>query len=784
MADITIAQVREKYPQYSDMSDAQLADALHAKFYSDMDRGEFNKKIGLSTEQARAPEPVEEGWLQNAALKGGKFVSSLAAEGAGMIGGARVGAQMGAAAPPYGPIIGGILGAGLGYGAAKGAERVAGGEPVDYKTPLEGMAYEMGGQSVGYGIGKAWGAVANRILPKRDPELVAVYKKFGITPRPTEVSPTSKTATIMESALGYHPISGDIAVENSIQRMEQYNHIYKQLTERGAPTKDLHEIGHKIKQEAGEFIKKYVAAGDEEVSKLTTKFMDQMGVPQPSTLSLKYGTGNLIKQRLEDTRTAMHNDTKAKYGVVDELLGDAKKTKMPVSENTSAIAENLFREEMAKAPSKRDGSVLSTLQDFRKVNVKEAYLKTLDADSAGFFDKMSPAAQKQILDEFAKTVKPKSYTWEGMKGTVSELKETNRKIFHREGFATNEVRVNQSIIDAIEADMENFAARQGEDVWGAYKAAKAASYKEHDLFDKDVLGIMELSGEQLVKKLTDSPIDFLNQVRKIGGDETIGAIKSLYLKDTFEKSLDKAGKLDPTKFMSNLRKLGQDKLNAIIPQEQQALLDAYTKKLNLVSERFFGANRANELELLDVITGTSNEAVARYIINSKNRNVITYAKNIFSPERLLEVQEQAVLQTLATSPQGNFMPSKAARNFFANEKNLKALLPEEVFTDLKGFVKMAGNDKRVEALATNASHTGQVLIGHSMFTHPLTAIKTMGLSWALAKIYFNDGARTLFVKALKYPANHPQAIADFTKAWSLAIGNVLTQQDIPEGIGL
>lgn len=44
----TIAEIREKYPQYSDMPDAALADALHSKFYSDMPKTDFYAKIGLS----------------------------------------------------------------------------------------------------------------------------------------------------------------------------------------------------------------------------------------------------------------------------------------------------------------------------------------------------------------------------------------------------------------------------------------------------------------------------------------------------------------------------------------------------------------------------------------------------------------------------------------------------------------------------------------------------------------------------------------------------------------
>lgn len=43
----SIADIRAKYPQYKDLSDQQLADALHAKFYSDMPVDQFYAKIGL-----------------------------------------------------------------------------------------------------------------------------------------------------------------------------------------------------------------------------------------------------------------------------------------------------------------------------------------------------------------------------------------------------------------------------------------------------------------------------------------------------------------------------------------------------------------------------------------------------------------------------------------------------------------------------------------------------------------------------------------------------------------
>lgn len=56
----TIAQIREQYPQYSDMSDAALASALYQKFYSDIPRAEFDAKVGLKAAPVKAVPTTEE----------------------------------------------------------------------------------------------------------------------------------------------------------------------------------------------------------------------------------------------------------------------------------------------------------------------------------------------------------------------------------------------------------------------------------------------------------------------------------------------------------------------------------------------------------------------------------------------------------------------------------------------------------------------------------------------------------------------------------------------------
>ena len=44
----TIANIRQQYPQYEDVPDVELADALHQKFYSDIPKIDFYKSINLT----------------------------------------------------------------------------------------------------------------------------------------------------------------------------------------------------------------------------------------------------------------------------------------------------------------------------------------------------------------------------------------------------------------------------------------------------------------------------------------------------------------------------------------------------------------------------------------------------------------------------------------------------------------------------------------------------------------------------------------------------------------
>lgn len=58
---LSIKEIRQKYPDYEDLSDEQLVDALHSKHYSDMPKEEFHAKIGFNQ-----PQQKSKGFLRNA----------------------------------------------------------------------------------------------------------------------------------------------------------------------------------------------------------------------------------------------------------------------------------------------------------------------------------------------------------------------------------------------------------------------------------------------------------------------------------------------------------------------------------------------------------------------------------------------------------------------------------------------------------------------------------------------------------------------------------------------
>lgn len=104
---MNIAEIRQKYPQYEDLSDDELTQALHKKFYADMPYDEFAAKVGgppavdqsvldprdSPAASGRYPKPDPTQWQKflaspgGGALRGGKDLWDAAAQMLSRLGG-------------------------------------------------------------------------------------------------------------------------------------------------------------------------------------------------------------------------------------------------------------------------------------------------------------------------------------------------------------------------------------------------------------------------------------------------------------------------------------------------------------------------------------------------------------------------------------------------------------------------------------------------------------------------------------------------------------------------
>jgi hypothetical protein len=198
-----ISEIRQQYPQYKDLSDRELADALHDKFYPDMELGDFYERVGLtkkgigaavgkgieslvssgrtaigaltgSAEEAAEAglkrgedigtryaeqvslEKVKKAYEKDGVLSAaGEAISQIPAalaeqapNLAATLGTARAGAALGSFAGPAGTVIGGLAGAALpsliqqfgGNIERQATEQKARGEPIKIDTTAAGAA--------------------------------------------------------------------------------------------------------------------------------------------------------------------------------------------------------------------------------------------------------------------------------------------------------------------------------------------------------------------------------------------------------------------------------------------------------------------------------------------------------------------------------------------------------------------------------------------------------------------------------------------------------------------
>jgi hypothetical protein len=182
---MNIAQIRAKYPQYNDLSDKQLADALHGKFYSDLPIQDYYKRIGFAPETTVLGQvkefgkgliPGAVGLVEQAAIG----ASALLPEETEKAAREKIASIAGAAKAPFAAAPGYEESVGRKFGQAVGST-----VPFLAAGPL-GLAGRLG--AVGLGVGAGAGEARTRAEESgATAEQRATATALGIAPGALEV---------------------------------------------------------------------------------------------------------------------------------------------------------------------------------------------------------------------------------------------------------------------------------------------------------------------------------------------------------------------------------------------------------------------------------------------------------------------------------------------------------------------------------------------------------------------------------------------------------------------
>ena len=386
---MNIQEVRAKFPQYADLSDEQLADALHGKFYADMPKAQFYSSIGLTPAE---PQPASKGFAMRM-LRGVRDPIDAGAQmlvrGANAIGlapdsevarvdqinreaeqdyqqnwrggatgfdGARLAGQvvgtlpLAAAMPAGGATLAGRTAMGAVQGAGLGALV----EPVDTsKGDFWGQKFDQAkrGAISGAIAAPATAAISRVIQPRTAPDVKALMGE-GVTPTPGQVLGGGwRTA---EEKLKSVPLLGS-SIRNAEQRSaEQFN--------RAAIDRSLAPIGQKLPKgvtghEAIEFANDQLSkAYDDVITKVGSIAPDQQLAQEIANLGAMVDT--LPKERGAQFLKVIKNEITDRIDQYGRITGEGFKA---ADQNLGKLAAKYMRS--TDADQQTLGEALSAAHD-------------------------------------------------------------------------------------------------------------------------------------------------------------------------------------------------------------------------------------------------------------------------------------------------------------------------------------------------------------------------------------------------------------------------------------
>lgn len=634
-----------------------------------------------------------------------------------------------------------------------------------------GMLYDIAGQA----IGAAAGALVGKMATPGAREIGKQLEKKGIEYGLADLYPNSRLTAWMERLMEYYPGSTDVAFKHQLTKLQRMNGIMNEMRGRYTTGENFAEVGRSIKGEAEKLLRDHTVRKTAQMDIKRQQMVDAFNknlnnfvndLRGSLKISTKHEAGAQFSTILQGTKGKMEQLESKAWSKLDEMVGKDIVVDIPLQD----VAQKMVDEQMAIKLGERDKGLIKRLQGYLP---KEKV--AVESKTAGGFkisEKMLERDPTLRIEGGAEEM-----TWYGMDKTKSSLLRRNREIHAAtQRWDTPEQRVNEKLIEGINESMKQHAEKIGGNVWDIYRGAATQTKRIHDLFDKDILKIMQSNPEAITRKILktgDQGVTLLRQIKAISGDEGLIPIREATFGELINVA-SKDNKFSGKALRGAMNRIGDETLSELLTKNQKQFLNDLANKEIAFSEQFLKTNKKEVVSFLDKVARKDDRGVVNLILQPGNDRYVYIAEKVFSPERLKELKAMSLEEVFKRNAFGDILPLSSAKALKVGtgkgiEIPMRRLFRNDgTFDELQEFLNMAMNMKRVEELAANTSRTAGTwhfmhTIGKAM-AHPVATATAFASQYTIARMYFSPAARKLMIQAWKLPPTSRIAIESFSKA--------------------
>ncbi len=722
----------------------------------------------------------------------------------GMTVGAAIPTIAGLAVPPAAAAA--IPMAGAGYAVGKrGYEElesaIYGKQPdqgeVSAGQTLRDVGTGMTMEAVGQGISGLVAKGIERLVTPAAKAIGVKLEKAGIEYSLGDLYPNSRMASWIDRLMEYYPGSTDVAFKHELTRLKTLNETMNNMRAKYSTGENVSEVGRSIKKEAEALLEKYTknvaVKADAKAKVAVEKFNKELStfvneVKSSSVGATKHEAGARMEVILQGTKEKMEIGEGRLWGKLDEQVGKDVVEDLA----TQNVAKEMLSEQMALKLGERDKGLIARLKGYLPKEKGEAEIIGTSGGGKTKFTKEQIERDPVLKGLMEEGIEPEiPTTWYGMDKTKSALLRRNREIHATtQRWDTPEQRVNEKLIKGINEDMSNHAESLGGDVWSLYRAAANTTKRIHDLYDKDMLKIMQSNPEQVVAKILqtgDKGITLLRQIKAISGEEGLVPLRQSIFSQLVEAGT-KEGKFSGKSVKSLMNKVGNETLDELLnPVQRKFFDDLSNREISFVADLTKGKKK-EVVNFLERISRKDDRGIAGMILQPGNDRYVYIAEKVLTKDRMTELKAVALEDIFKRNATGDILPVSSAKALKEGtgkglEVPMKRLFRNDgTYEELREFLNMGMNMKRVEALAANTSRTAptsQLMRSIGRFaSHPVAGTAAFVSQYTLAKMYFSPTARKLMIQAWRLPQGSQAAIEAFTKANMIIANEALEQREM------